>query len=282
MQRIAVGWSHETWLFDATWTIDGVDRRPGLLPAARPGQRAAARDVRPRHPVRGAARARADRRCRRRRPYFYEADPAVLGAPFLVMEKVPGVCPSPWGRDGRRFYRGRRRARRAARRASPTRSSRSTPPTGGPPASSLLGVPGAGRGLRPPRDRQVAGADRRVRRRAGPGARPTCSCWLEANAPRTDRRVARPRRLPHRQPADRRRPGVGGARLGDRGDRRPDVRRRLRAVGAQPGGHRPAVEPRRARRLPPALRGGHRHRDRRRARAATTRCSTPCARRRSG
>ena len=30
----------------------------------------------------------------------------MLGAPFLVMEKVPGVCPSPWGRDGRRFYLG--------------------------------------------------------------------------------------------------------------------------------------------------------------------------------
>ena len=38
------------------------------------------------------------------RPYFYEPDPSVLGAPFLVMEKVPGVCPSPWGRDGLRFY----------------------------------------------------------------------------------------------------------------------------------------------------------------------------------
>ena len=37
-------------------------------------------------------------------PYFFEDDPAVLGAPFLVMERVPGECPSPWGGEGRRFY----------------------------------------------------------------------------------------------------------------------------------------------------------------------------------
>ena len=60
-------------------------------------------------------------------PYFFEADPAVLGAPFLVMEKVPGVCPSPWGRDGRRFYARRRRRAACCPTASPTRSSRCTP-----------------------------------------------------------------------------------------------------------------------------------------------------------
>ena len=38
------------------------------------------------------------------RPYWYEDDPGILGAPFLVMEKVPGECPNPWGREGRKYY----------------------------------------------------------------------------------------------------------------------------------------------------------------------------------
>ena len=37
-------------------------------------------------------------------PYWFEDDPGILGAPFLVMEKVPGECPSPWGREGRKYY----------------------------------------------------------------------------------------------------------------------------------------------------------------------------------
>lgn len=37
--------------------------------------------------------------------YWYESDPTILGTPFLVMEKVPGTCPSPWGREGLAFYR---------------------------------------------------------------------------------------------------------------------------------------------------------------------------------
>ena len=36
--------------------------------------------------------------------YWYEDDLAILDMPFLVMEKVPGSCPSPWGREGRAYY----------------------------------------------------------------------------------------------------------------------------------------------------------------------------------
>ena len=35
MERIAVGWSHETWLFDAHWTEGGVSKNAGPVPAAR-------------------------------------------------------------------------------------------------------------------------------------------------------------------------------------------------------------------------------------------------------
>ena len=37
-------------------------------------------------------------------PYWYEPDPNVLGAPALLMERVPGECPSPWRRSGREYY----------------------------------------------------------------------------------------------------------------------------------------------------------------------------------
>ena len=51
------------------------------------------------------------------RPYWFERDAAILDAPFLVMEKVQGVCPNPWGREGRAFYRAAaERARSADRR----------------------------------------------------------------------------------------------------------------------------------------------------------------------
>ena len=103
VERIAVGWSHETWLFDAAWTEGGGERSQGFCLRRDPGN--------------ALLRSMSDLALQFRvlqcldptplptpKPYWYEDDPAVLGAPFLVMEKVPGVCPNPWGRDGRRFY----------------------------------------------------------------------------------------------------------------------------------------------------------------------------------
>ena len=105
------------------------------------------------------------------RPYFFEADPAVLGAPFLVMEKVPGVVPEPVGSRRPALLRRGRRARASCRTASPTPWSPSTP----------LDWRG-GRARLPRRARRRAtdfarreiakwrALDRRVRRRARPGA----------------------------------------------------------------------------------------------------------------
>ena len=39
MERIAVGWSHETWLFDAHWTEGGVSKTQGLCLRAIPVMR---------------------------------------------------------------------------------------------------------------------------------------------------------------------------------------------------------------------------------------------------
>lgn len=99
VQRISVGWSHETWLFDAVWR----DRRLGLCLRRDPGnallRHLSSLDVQFR--VLQCLEATA---LPTPKAYWFEGDPSILGAPFLVMEKVAGVCPSPWGRDGRAFY----------------------------------------------------------------------------------------------------------------------------------------------------------------------------------
>ena len=105
VERISVGWSHETWLFDASWTESGEVREQGFCLRRDPGNAL----------LRGLSDLGTQFRVLRcleaapvptPRPFFFEGDPAVLGAPFLLMEKVPGTCPSPWGGEGRRFYAG--------------------------------------------------------------------------------------------------------------------------------------------------------------------------------
>lgn len=99
MQRIAVGWSHETWLFDAHHDGEVL----GLCLRRDPGN--------------ALLRTESDLGEQFRvlqclestdvpapRAYWYEPEPDALGAPALIMEKVDGECPSPWGREGRRFY----------------------------------------------------------------------------------------------------------------------------------------------------------------------------------
>jgi aminoglycoside phosphotransferase (APT) family kinase protein len=104
VQRIAVGWSHETWLFDATWTSDGVTTRQGMCLRRDPGN-ALLREMSDLGTQFTVLQALASTDVPAPRAYWFEDDPAVLDAPFLVMEKVPGTCPSPWGRDGQAFYR---------------------------------------------------------------------------------------------------------------------------------------------------------------------------------
>ncbi len=103
VQRIAVGWSHETWLFDATWTSGGDRHEQGFCLRRDPGN-ALLREMSDLGTQFEVLRCLDATVVPTPHPYFYESDPRVLDAPFLVMEKVPGVCPSPWGRDGRRFY----------------------------------------------------------------------------------------------------------------------------------------------------------------------------------
>jgi len=104
VQRIAVGWSHETWLFDGEWTsTDGRSRRQGFCLRRDPGN-ALLRDLSDLETQYRVLRCLEDADVPTPKAFFFEADPDILGAPFMVMEKVPGSCPSPWGREGRAFY----------------------------------------------------------------------------------------------------------------------------------------------------------------------------------
>ncbi len=103
VERIAVGWSHETWLFDAHWTENGVAKTQGLCLRRDPGN-ALLRHFSDLGVQFRVLQCLASTPLPTPKPYWYESDPGILGTPFLVMERVAGTCPSPWGSAGRRFY----------------------------------------------------------------------------------------------------------------------------------------------------------------------------------
>jgi len=103
VQRIAVGWSHETWLFDLSYRERGVTQTLGLCLRRDPGN-ALLRHLSDLEQQFRVLQCLTRTALPAPKPYWFEDDPEILGAPFLVMEKVRGVCPSPWGREGRAFY----------------------------------------------------------------------------------------------------------------------------------------------------------------------------------
>lgn len=185
VERIAVGWSHETWLFDARWTEAGTTRTQGLCLRRDPGN-ALLRELSDLGQQFRVLQCLDATDLPTPKPFWYEAGDDILGAPFLVMEKVPGTCPSPWGRDGRRFY-----AEAAARGTLPASftDTLATLHTLDWRAAGLdvLGVPAAGT------NEFALGEVRKWRRLIDASGQPPepvltdLICWLEANAPRADR-----------------------------------------------------------------------------------------------
>jgi aminoglycoside phosphotransferase (APT) family kinase protein len=101
--RIAVGWSHETWLFDAVAPgPDGPVVHPLCL-RRDPGN-ALLRTTSDLEEQFNVLRCLEQTDVPAPRALWYEPADEPLGAPAIIMEKVPGVCPSPWGRSGRAFY----------------------------------------------------------------------------------------------------------------------------------------------------------------------------------
>ena len=184
VQRIVVGWSHETWLFDLHYQAQGEVLQLGLCLRRDPGNALL------RHLSDLEQQFRV-LQCLEKTPlptpkaYWFERDPGILGAPFLVMEKVQGTCPSPWGRDGRAFYQAA--AERGHLPASFT-TTLATLHTLDWRAAGLefLGVPAAGTDFA----RREITKWRELIALSDHAPEPILTdliCWLEDNIPSTDR-----------------------------------------------------------------------------------------------
>jgi aminoglycoside phosphotransferase (APT) family kinase protein len=181
VQRIAVGWSHETWLFDAEWARG----RQGFCLRRDPGN-ALLREMSDLGTQFRVLEALAPTAVPTPRPYYYEPAPNGLGAPFLVMDKVPGVCPSPWGREGRAFYAAA--AERGVLPASFTDAlvAIHTVDWRAAGLDDVLAVPARGHDFA----RAEIAKWRDLIDATGIEPDPVLAdviCWLEANAPSTDR-----------------------------------------------------------------------------------------------
>jgi len=100
---LGAGMSHETILFDATWCEDGAEHAQGMVVRIKPSGNTVYHDdlfdqqyqlIQLMHDH-GAVRVA--------RPLWFDPDPAILGAPFFVMEKVAGrvaVSYPPYSRSG--------------------------------------------------------------------------------------------------------------------------------------------------------------------------------------
>ena len=184
VQRIAVGWSHETWLFDLAWREGGTEHRRGLCLRRDPGN-ALLRHLSTLDQQFRVLQCLAGTPLPTPRPYWFERDPAILDAPFLVMEKVPGTCPNPWGREGRAFYQA------AAQRGILPRSFTATLATlhtldWRAAGLDFLGVPAPGTDFA---RREIAKWRELIEVSEHPPEPILTDLvhWLEANAPSTDR-----------------------------------------------------------------------------------------------
>lgn len=184
LERIAVGWSHETWLFDARWHSADGERVQGLCLRRDPGNALlrAESDLGEQFRVLQCLEATE---VPAPKVYWYEPDPGVLGAPALIMEKVPGECPSPWRRAGRDFYAAA--AARGVLPASFTDTLAAIHTADWRRAGlDFLGVPDGGTDFA----RKEIAKWRTLIEDSGHPGHPILVdliCWLEANAPPTDR-----------------------------------------------------------------------------------------------
>jgi aminoglycoside phosphotransferase (APT) family kinase protein len=104
VQRIAVGWSHETWLFELKFSEQGMSKSLPMCLRRDPGN-ALLRELSDLEEQFRVLKCLEQTPLATPKAYWFESDPEILGSSFLVMEKMSGSCPSPWGRDGRAYYR---------------------------------------------------------------------------------------------------------------------------------------------------------------------------------
>ncbi len=99
----AGGWSHEIYVFFATWNEDGRAMRRGFCLRKDPGS-GLLRELSSLREQFRVIKALEATSAPTPKAYWYEEDPSILGGAFFVMEKVEGEVPNPWSRAGKQFY----------------------------------------------------------------------------------------------------------------------------------------------------------------------------------
>ena len=99
----AGGWSHEIYVFFASWNEDGRAMRRGFCLRKDPGS-GLLRELSSLREQFRVIKALETTSAPTPKVYWYEENPSILGGPFFVMEKVEGEVPNPWSRAGKQFY----------------------------------------------------------------------------------------------------------------------------------------------------------------------------------
>jgi aminoglycoside phosphotransferase (APT) family kinase protein len=182
--QTAVGWSHETYVFDARWRENGRMVSRGFCLRKDPGV-GLLRELSSLEEQFRVLKALEPTPAPAPRAYWYEPDASILGGPFLVMEKIEGEVPNPWSKAGKQAY-----AEAAARGTLPRSfvEALATLHNIDWRAAGLdfLGVPGAGRDFA---RREIAKWEG-LARESSPEPQPVLAeiiAWLKANAPAAQR-----------------------------------------------------------------------------------------------
>src|SRR5712692_5041892 len=101
--QTAGGWSHEIYVFYANWQEDSRNVTRGLCLRKDPGV-GLLREISSLKEQYRVLQALEPTPAPTAKVYWYEEDPALLGGPFFVMEKVEGEVPNPWSRAGKQAY----------------------------------------------------------------------------------------------------------------------------------------------------------------------------------
>jgi aminoglycoside phosphotransferase (APT) family kinase protein len=97
------GWSHQIYVFNASWDENGRETTRGMCLRKDPGAGLLRElsSLKQQYQVLQALEATT---LPTPRVYWYEEDPKLLGGPFFIMEKIEGEVPNPWSRAGKEAY----------------------------------------------------------------------------------------------------------------------------------------------------------------------------------
>lgn len=100
---LGAGMSHETILFDALWGEGGSEQRKGMVVRIKPMRHLVYQDDMFEQQFKLMQLMRDSGHVRVAEPLWFDSDPALLGAPFFIMEKVAGrvaVSYPPYSQEG--------------------------------------------------------------------------------------------------------------------------------------------------------------------------------------